>query len=96
MLAWRRWWSREGLPALRLLALERWDPVGAYGQAERTDEYDAYLNRIGRMLRRGAGPEEIAHYLDRVRREALQLEENELADEAFADEVVAWYALEQP
>ncbi len=96
MLARRRWWSREGLPALRLLAVEHWDPLGVHGQPERLDEYDPYLQRVGRMLRKGAGPGEIARYLDRVRREALKLEENELADEAFADEIVAWYGLEKP
>ncbi len=96
MLAWRRWWSNDGLPALRLLALQHWDPLGVYEQPERMDEYDGYLNRVGRMLRRGAGPAEIARYLGRVREQALKLEENELADEAFADEVTAWYSLEKP
>jgi hypothetical protein len=96
MFAWRRWWSRDGLPALRLMALERWDPLGVYEQPQRMDEYDAYLNRVGRLLRRGAGPEEVARYLGRVRREALKLEENDDADEAFADEVTTWFALEKP
>ena len=96
MFAWRRWWSKDGLPALRLMALERWDPLGIYEQPQRMDEYDGYLNRVGRLLRRGAGPEEIAHYLGRVRQEALRQEENDDADEAFADEVTTWYALEKP
>jgi hypothetical protein len=96
VFAWRRWWSKDGLPALRLMALERWDPLGVYEQPERVDEYDAYLGRVGRLLRRGAGPEELARYLARVRREAMKLEENEDADEAFADEVTTWYALEKP
>jgi hypothetical protein len=96
VFAWRRWWSKDGLPALRLMALERWDPLGVYEQPERMDEYDAYLDRVGRLLRRGAGPEELARYLGRVRQEAMKLEENDDADEAFAEEVTAWYALEKP
>ena len=96
MFTRRRWWSRDGLPALRLMALERWDPLGVYDDPQRLDEYDPYLNRVGTLLRRGAGPEEIARYLARVRLLALKLEENDDADEAFADEVTAWYALEKP
>jgi hypothetical protein len=96
VFAERRWWSRQGLPALRLMALERWDPLGVYDDPQRLDEYDAYLNRVGKLLRRGAGPDEIAHYLGRVRRLALKLEESDDADEAFAEEITTWYALERP
>ncbi len=96
MFTERRWWSREGLPALRLMALERWDPLGLYDDPQRLDEYDAYLNRVGTLLRRGAGSQEIARYLGRVRVQAMKLEENDDADEAFADEISAWYALEKP
>jgi hypothetical protein len=96
VFVWRRWWSNAGLPALRMMALERWDPLGVYEQPQRMDEYDAYLNKVGRLLRRGAGPDELARYLGRVRQEAMKLEENDDADEAFAEEVTAWYALESP
>jgi hypothetical protein len=96
LFAWRRWWTREGLPALRLLALEKWDPLGVYGNAEAADEYDAYLERVGGMLKRGAGAAEIAQYPGQVRTKAMRRGESEYADEAFADQVVAWYALEAP
>ena len=96
LFAWRRWWAADGLPALRLLALERWDPLNVYGDPERVDEYDAYLERVGRMLRKGAGVEEILGYLRDVRAKALRREGGEFVDEAFANEVVAWYALEAP
>lgn len=96
MLGWRRWWASTGLPALRVMAVEHWDPQNIYDDASRADAYDAYLERVGRMLRRGKGAEEIARYLGDVRTKAMRLEESELADEAFADRVTAWYALERP
>jgi hypothetical protein len=92
----RTWWAEQGLPQLRLLAIEHWDPLGVYDDASRADAYDAYLERVGRMLRKGAGPGEIAHYLGDVRTKALRRGEDEDADEAFADRIVAWYAVEQP
>jgi hypothetical protein len=96
MLGWRRWWASTGLPALRVMAVEHWDPQNIYDDASRADAYDAYLERVGRMLRRGKGAEEIARYLGDVRTKAMRLEESELADEAFADRVTAWYSLERP
>ena len=92
----RRWWTTTGLPELRVMAVEHWDPQNVYDDATRADAYDAYLERVGRMLRRGKGPDEIARYLGQVRTKAMKLEENEDADEAFADRVSAWYALEKP
>jgi hypothetical protein len=92
----RAWWSAHGLPQLRLLAIEHWDPLNVYEDPARADAYDAYLERVGRMLRRGAGAEEIAHYLGQVRTKALGRGENEDADEEFADRVIAWYAVENP
>lgn len=78
------------------MAIEHWDPLNVYDDAERADAYDAYLDRVGRMLRRGKGPEAIAHYLGEVRTKALARGESETTDELFADRVVAWYALESP
>jgi hypothetical protein len=92
----RTWWTEQGLPQLRLLAIEHWDPVHVYDDPSRADAYDPYLERLGRMLRKGAGPEEIARYLGAVRTKAFRRGENEDADEAFADRVVAWYAVEAP
>jgi hypothetical protein len=84
------------MPALRLLALEHWDPMNVYDDALRADIYDPYLERVGRMLRRGKGPEDIARYLGNVRTKAFRREPSEGADELFADRVVAWYSLESP
>jgi hypothetical protein len=93
---WRRWWKATGLPQLRVMAVEHWDPQNVYDDAARADAYDPYLERVGRMLRRGKGADEIAHYLGQVRTKAMRLDESEYADEAFADRVCAWYALEKP
>lgn len=96
MLAHWRWWNSSGLPALRLMAIEHWDPLGVYDNATRADEYDPYLKRLGRMLRSGKGAEEIARYLGDVRTKALRRGENDEVDRAFADRTVAWYQLEHP
>ena len=96
LFRWRRWWARDGLPSLRLMAVEHWDPQNVYDDASRADVYDPYLERVGRMLRRGKGSDEIAHYLGLVRTKAMRLDESEAADESFADRVSAWSALEKP
>ena len=84
------------MPALRLLALEHWDPMNVYDDATRADIYDPYLERVGRMLRRGKGPGDIARYLGDVRTKAFRCDPSEGMDELFADRVVAWYSLEAP
>ena len=92
----RRWWSGVGLPALRVMAIEHWDPLGVYDDPSRADAYDAYLERVGRMLRGGKSADEIATYLGAVRTKAFGLDESETADELFAERVTAWYAVEAP
>ena len=96
LFTWRRWWSASGLPQLRILAIEHWDPLNVYDDAAHADEYDPYLERVGRMLRRGKGAAEIAHYLGQVRTKAFRLDESETTDELFAERVTAWYSLERP
>ena len=95
-LRWRRWWSEQGLRELRVLAIEHWDPVNVYDDPTNADAYDAYLERVGRMLKRGKGSAEIARYLGDVRTKAFARGENEDADQEFADRVIAWYAVENP
>jgi hypothetical protein len=48
------------------------------------------------MLRKGAGEAEIARYLGEVRTKAFHRDENEGADEDFAERVLSWYAVESP
>jgi hypothetical protein len=95
-LRWRRWWSARGLPELRLMAIEHWDPLNYYDDPSHADAYDPYLERVARMLRRGKGVDDIAVYLGKVRTLALRRDENEAIDEEFAGRVSAWYTLEAP
>jgi hypothetical protein len=96
LFRWRRWWSGVGLPALRIMAIEHWDPLDVYDDPARADAYDAYLDRVGRMLRRGKSSGEIAAYLGAVRTKALGRAPSETTDELFAERVTAWYAIEAP
>ena len=78
------------------MALEHWDPLNVYDDPFQADAYDAYLERVGRMLRGGKGAGDVAAYLGEVRTRALRCASAETVDDAFADRVVAWYALEAP
>ena len=91
-----RWWRAVGLTQLRIMAIEHWDPLNVYDTPRDAWVYDPYLERVGRMLRKGRGAEKIAAYLGDVRTKALKLDESETADELFAERVVAWYSLEAP
>ena len=86
----------SGLPALRVMAIEHWDPQNVYDDASRADAYDPYLQRVGRMLRQGKGPGRDRALPRRGAHEGDALDESETADELFADRVVAWYSLESP
>jgi hypothetical protein len=92
----RRWWRERGLPELRTMALEHWDPLNVYDDADRASSYDLYLERVGRMLGRGKGQQELADYLGAVRTKVYRLDENEIVDEDFAARISAWYQLEAP
>ena len=62
----------------------------------RADTYDPYLERLGRMLKRAKGVDELAAYLGDVRTKAFRRYPNEESDRAFAERVAAWYSLEAP
>jgi hypothetical protein len=94
LLRRRKWWTEEGLPALRILAIEHWDPLNVYDEPTQADVYDPFLERLGRMLRRGKGVPEITTYLGKVRTKAFRRDDNEPLDERFAEVVVDWYQRE--
>ena len=96
MFELRRWWRARGLDELRRMALEHWDPLNVYDDPTRATTYDIYLERVGRMLRRGKGSRDLARYLGAVRTKVYKLDEKEWADEEFAERVSAWYQLEAP
>jgi hypothetical protein len=95
-LSYRRWWRNDAMPTLRLMAIEHWDPLNVYDDPKSADTYDPFLERVGRMLRKGKGSADIARYLGDVRTKAYKLDPSETVDELFADRVVAWYSLERP
>ena len=89
------WWKRQGVPELRRLLMDEWDPIGVAGIPEAADEYDSYLGTIVGMLRDRRSTDELRAYLHRVRTEYMGLSEWPQMDErerALAERLVAWYA----
>ncbi|MGH2917843.1 MAG: hypothetical protein ACRDLS_04475 [Solirubrobacteraceae bacterium] len=60
--AWVRWWRLDGLPEMRNLLWDKWDPLSLRGEAPE-DEYDSYANVLASKLRRGNTRHDIADYL---------------------------------
>jgi hypothetical protein len=66
--------SRENRTRVREILLRDWDPIGVYGVADATDEYDTYADRAYVMLMdEGATAKEIAFYLFTVATEHMGL-----------------------
>jgi hypothetical protein len=61
--AWVRWRRLEGLPQMRALLWEKWDPLGLRPHDAPEDEYDSYANILASKLKRGTSREDIADYL---------------------------------
>ena len=60
--AWARWWRLDGLPQMRSLLWELWDPLALAGVAP-DDEYDSYAAVLASKLRRRNSVDDIAAYL---------------------------------
>jgi hypothetical protein len=89
---WREWWQREGRDGLNRLLLLQWDPIGLKQAPEAADEYESYASELGRMLRSGSPPEEIARHLAEIESEQMGLEER--PPERLlpvAEKLRAWY-----
>jgi hypothetical protein len=67
---WPTWWNGRGREGLRELLLRRWDPIGA-ADLGADDEYDDYLDPVGRLLREEATADQIAAYLRSVRLDVM-------------------------
>jgi hypothetical protein len=74
--------------------MEQWDPIGVAGEPGAADEYDAYVGRVGRLLREGATAAEVDRYLTEVRTQHMGLSSQEGREVAVADAVIAWYRQE--
>jgi hypothetical protein len=89
---WREWWQARGRDQLVRRLLEDWDPIGVRDAPEAADEYEDYASQVGRMLRSGSPPEEIARHLAEIESEEMGLERRD--PEALlpaARRLRAWY-----
>ena len=71
--------------------MKHWDPIGVAGVESAADEYDKYVGHVGRMLREGGSPREIADYLHYIRTDWMGLGEQRGEDADVAALLVAWY-----
>jgi hypothetical protein len=89
---WREWWNAEGRDQLVRQLLEDWDPIGIGAAAEAADEYEDYASELGRMLRSGSPPEEIARHLAQIESEQMGLDERDPEELLpVSRKLIAWY-----
>ena len=93
---WQVWWTQDGVPALRRVLLEEWDPLFIGDVPEAHDEYDSYVGEVGRMLREGATQSDIESYLSRVRTEFIGLPPDLSRDRRAATAVRRWWIRQPP
>jgi hypothetical protein len=65
-----------------------WDPVGVYGLPEAISEYDDDVGQVGRLLREGAGEEQVAAYFSE---HDFGVGPHRDADRLAARKVVEWF-----
>ncbi len=91
---WLRWWRLEGLPEMRALLWERWDPLGLRTVDDwPEDEYDGHANVLASKLKRGNGREDIAEYLTKTLTEEDAAVTPAWADQCrqTAQDLLDWY-----
>ena len=88
---WRVWWKYFGFTELRHLLLLWWDPIGVYGDPAAVDEYDHYVDQLGRMLSDVASEEQVAAYLGCVSSQEMGLATPDLGRQAAA-KVIEWHS----
>jgi hypothetical protein len=87
---WLRWWRQRGERELSLILWAARDPIGC---GVPPDEYTSYAPTIGRMLREGVRPSDIAKHLQEIRRARMEVPQpHPTADEDAADKIDSWYA----
>ena len=85
------WWNERGARELQEILFVEWDPIGLRQMADPPrDEYDHYAGQLGRRLRAGATPEEIAAVLDGFRHD-MGLESEPEPPMELARRVRDWY-----
>jgi len=65
--------AREIQSAIGDVLLSQWDPIGVACVPEATDEYDAYVGPIYRLLSSNATDQRLAEYLANVQANAMGL-----------------------
>lgn len=94
---WAIWWKAVGESDLRRQLMEHWDPIGVRNSLPITwDEYDNYINPIGKLLFQHAPVESIATYLDEVTDKEMGLGKNSSLSRRAAEALVAWYQINEP
>ena len=79
---------------------ERWDPIGFAPDDGRRykppeDEYDSYVDGVGRLLRRGADAAAIRSHPEGIENDWIGIHPAEDRSEVAAA-IVAWYELARP
>lgn len=69
--------ARDIQTAIARVLLTRWDPIGVAAVPEASDEYDAYVGPICRLLASGASDDEIAQHLGGVETNELGVESSD-------------------
>jgi len=67
-----------------------WDPVGIAGAPGARDEYDSYLPQVFKLLREGAGEDQIADYLVRIETESMGMSPNRAGAKNAATTLLEW------
>lgn len=93
---WQVWWTQDGMPGLRRLLMDEWDPLGVGDVPEAQDEYDAYVGQVGCILLEGATQRGIERYLSLVRTELIGLPPDPPRDRRAAAAVRRWWIRQQP
>ncbi|WP_028061841.1 hypothetical protein [Candidatus Solirubrobacter pratensis] len=85
-----RWWKQTGRRHVNQILHDDWNPIGFELP---DDEYSSYAATVGRLLREGAGADEVSAFLANAREHmGLQREDvDDRTDRRIATSLRAWY-----
>src|ERR1044072_6578636 len=63
--------ARDIQQRIREVLLHNWDPIGIANETDLSDEYDAYIGGVYRLLDSGAAPRAVAGHIARI--ESVQM-----------------------
>jgi hypothetical protein len=85
---WREFWRSRGMRDLRSLLAAEWEPL----RAAAPDEVDACAFRIASLLGSRAPASALAEELGRIRRDDLDVPQDQEEDARVASRVASWFA----